>query len=138
MKECGTDKEVLGRRILLAEDTDSNYLLVKVILKEYTLVRVNNGLEAVELLRKIPFDLVLMDIRMPIMDGLEATIRIREYNKQIPIIAFTANAYDSDKIRAMNAGCNDFLSKPVKREELINLVISKLGEASIQNSTFLE
>lgn len=104
MKECGTDKEVLGRRILLAEDTDSNYLLVKVILKEYTLVRVNNGLEAVELLRKIPFDLVLMDIRMPIMDGLEATIRIREYNKQIPIIAFTANAYDSDKIRAMNAG----------------------------------
>lgn len=122
MERDETEKKLLGGRILVAEDNDFNFLLVKAIFKGYNLVRAINGAEAVELLRKFSFDFVLMDIRMPVMDGLEATKKIREYNKHIPIIAITANAYDSDKTRALDVGCNGFLAKPFKKEELFNLL----------------
>ena len=111
-------------RILIAEDNDSNYSLVKHILKEFQITRVVNGVEAVEKVRSDKFDIVLMDMKMPIMGGLEATRKIRELNPVIPIIALTANAFDTDRTSAMEAGCNAFLTKPLKKEQLLELFSS--------------
>lgn len=108
-------------RILVAEDNDSNYSLVHHMLKGYNLTRVENGVDAVERVRCEKFDLILMDLKMPVMDGLQATRKIREFNIEIPIIALTANAFDSDKTNALDAGCNAFLAKPIKRRQLLEL-----------------
>ncbi len=62
-----------------------------------------------------------MDLKMPVMGGLEATRKIREFNAEVPIVALTANAFDSDRVSAMDAGCNAFLAKPVKRKQLLDL-----------------
>ncbi len=62
-----------------------------------------------------------MDLKMPVMGGLEATRKIREFDTEIPIVALTANAFDSDRARAMEAGCNAFLTKPVKKKQLLEL-----------------
>lgn len=112
-------------KILVAEDNDSNYSLVRHILKDYNLIRVENGVEAIEKIRYEKFNLVLMDLKMPVMGGLEATRRIREFNTEIPIIALTANAFDSDRISAIDVGCNAFLAKPVKRKQLLELLTRK-------------
>jgi CheY-like chemotaxis protein len=102
------------KRILVAEDNDSNYMLMSYILKkDYEFFRAKNGQEAVEKALAEKPDLVLMDIKMPVMDGLEATRVIKAQVPDLPIIALTANAFDSDRVAAREAGCNDFLSKPV-------------------------
>ncbi|MDD3108176.1 MAG: response regulator [Alistipes sp.] len=102
------------KKILVAEDTDSNFLLVSIILrKEYQVVRAMNGCEAVTLFQSEKPDLILMDIKMPEMDGLTATREIRKLDTAIPIIALTANAFDSDKQKAIEAGCNDYMAKPI-------------------------
>lgn len=107
------------KKILIAEDTDSNFLLLSIILrKEYEIIRAYNGLEAVEMCRSELPDLILMDFKMPLMDGLQATREIRKFNKDIVVIALTANAYDSDREHAYDAGCNDYMSKPVAPNEL--------------------
>lgn len=112
-----------GPKVLVAEDNDSNFMLVNAILKRYAeITRAVNGLEAVNDMRKADYDLILMDIRMPIMDGLEATKEIRSFNADIPIVALTANAFDSDRERALAAGCNDFIAKPIRKSDLIDLV----------------
>ncbi len=109
--------------ILVAEDNDSNFLLVNAILKKYAnIVRAVNGMEAVNVVKNGNTDLILMDIRMPIMDGLEATMEIRKINPDIPIVALTANAFDSDRERALAAGCNDFIAKPIRKSDLLDLV----------------
>ena len=109
--------------VLVAEDNDSNFLLVNAILKKHAnVVRAVNGLEAVNAVKKGKNDLVLMDIRMPIMDGLEATMEIRKLDPEIPIVALTANAFDSDRERALSAGCNDFIAKPIHKSDLLELV----------------
>jgi len=115
----GSDRKL---KILVAEDNDSNFLLVRNILKDYDLLRVTNGVEAVEEIRNGKFDFVLMDLKMPVMDGLVATRKIREFNSGIPIVALTANAFDTDRASAMDAGCNAFLPKPVKRKQLFELL----------------
>ena len=69
------------------------------------------------------FDFVIMDMNMPIMGGLEATRKIREFNMNIPIVALTANAFDSDRVSALEAGCNAFLTKPVKKSQLLDLFV---------------
>lgn len=118
-----TDKKEI--KILVAEDNDSNYSLVKHILKDYDITRVSNGVEAVEKVRYGKFDFVLMDLKMPIMGGLEATRKIREFDRHIPIIALTANAFDSDRASAVDAGCSVFLAKPVKKGQLLELLSVK-------------
>jgi FOG: CheY-like receiver len=115
-------------RILVAEDIDFNYLLVKAILnKKYTLIRAKNGVEAVELYNTQSFDLILMDIKMPLMDGIEATKIIRKKDTKIPIIAVTAYAFDTDKTLAIEAGCNSYLVKPIDSELLIKEINSLLS-----------
>lgn len=100
--------------ILVAEDTESNFYLISTLLKkEYTLLWARTGLEAVNLYRLNHPVLILMDMRMPEMDGLEATRIIREQDPKIPIIALTAFAFDSDKSKSLKAGCNAYLSKPI-------------------------
>lgn len=116
------------KRILIAEDTDSNYLLLSIILrKEYEIVRAINGQEAVDMCRDNRPDLVLMDFKMPVMDGLEATRQIRAFDQELPIIALTANAYDSDREHAFEAGCNDYMSKPISAADLRELLTRYLG-----------
>ena len=103
-----------GRTILVAEDVESNFLLLKAIIgKTYNLLHAWNGKEAVELYEKSQPDLILMDIKMPEMDGLEATRIIRQSSQEIPIIALTAFAFADDRVKALGAGCNDYLTKPL-------------------------
>lgn len=105
------------KTILVAEDNESNYILMSYILKKkYNLVRAVNGKEAVKAAEQGGIDLILMDVKMPEMDGLEATRTIRSTNTEIPIIALTANAFDTDRDLALEAGCNEFLPKPVNSE----------------------
>lgn len=112
-------------KILIAEDNDSNYLLVRHILKDYNLTRALDGADAVWKARNESFDLILMDMKMPVMGGLEATRRIREFNAKVPIIALTANAFDSDKGSAIEAGCNAFLAKPLSKKQILEIFSTK-------------
>jgi CheY-like chemotaxis protein len=117
------------KTILVAEDNDSNYILMTYILKrDYQFQRAKNGVEAVEMVNSGNFDLVLMDIKMPLMDGLEATTKIKEAHPELPVIALTANAFDSDRQLAIKAGCDDFLSKPVNSEKCLSTIAKFIGK----------
>jgi CheY-like chemotaxis protein len=112
-------------KILIAEDNQLNQLLIKAILDkesiQYELAE--NGEQVLEKLNSTHFDLILMDIQMPIMDGVSATIEIRnKLHSRIPIIALTANASVSDEMKYKEVGMNDHLSKPFKREDLFNKI----------------
>lgn len=112
-------KSLQLRTLLVAEDVDSNFLLMNTVLgKKYKLIRARDGREAVDMYKENHPDLIFMDIKMPYMDGLEATRLIRGYSKDIPIIALTAFAFESDRERAIEAGCNDYLTKPVSQEAI--------------------
>jgi len=111
------------KKILIAEDNDSNYILMTYILKShYEYIRAKNGKEAVEMAESESPDLILMDLKMPVMDGLEATRQIKEQKPDMPIIALTANAFDSDRQMAIEAGCDDFMSKPVSAAKCLQLI----------------
>lgn len=120
-----------GKTILIAEDELNNYTLLENIIKPTNadVIWVKNGLEAVEACKlNSKIDLILMDIKMPEMNGLEATKRIRKTNKKIPIIAQTAFAMPNDEDNCLRAGCNDYMAKPLKVEEIlikINALINK-------------
>lgn len=110
-----------GRKtILVAEDIQSNYQLVSALLrKRFNLVHAANGQEAIEILHKRHVDLLLMDMKMPVMDGLTATAEIRKFNAELPIIALTAHVFENDRLTAMDAGCNEYLVKPIDRAKLM-------------------
>jgi len=117
------------KTVLIAEDNDSNYILMTYILRgSYSTVRACNGEEAIEMVGKGGIDLVLMDIKMPVMDGLEATRRIKSSHPDLPVIALTANVFDSDRDAAVAAGCDDFLAKPVDSELCLETIARYLGE----------
>ena len=117
------------KRILVAEDNDSNYLLMSFILKnKYEILRAVNGKDAVEKSTTAHPDLILIDMKMPMMDGIEATRLIKADHPELPIVAVTANAFDSDRQLALQAGCNDFLSKPVSSELCLNTIRKFIGE----------
>ena len=116
------------KRILVAEDNDSNWMLMTYVLKKsYAFSRAKNGQEAVDMALTEDFDLVLMDLKMPLMDGLEATRQIKAQRPALPVIALTANAFDSDRQMAFDAGCDDFLSKPVSAEKCLQLIARYIG-----------
>ena len=109
--------------ILVAEDEDSNYELVKIVLsKRYRLIRAKNGIEAVTYCEEENPDLVLMDIRMPDMNGLDATRIIKEVRHDLPVVALSAYAFDENIREAKAAGCDEFMPKPFRVEDLIDLV----------------
>lgn len=121
--------EMNQKTILVAEDEDSNYELVKIVLqKRYRLLRAHNGIEAVNLNEDEHPDLILMDIRMPEMNGLDATRIIKEINHDIPIIALSAYAYEENVREAKRAGCNEFMAKPFRVENLVDMVKKYLDD----------
>jgi PAS domain S-box-containing protein len=114
-----------GITVLIAEDDTSNFLYIEELFSEYnyTIIHAWDGVEAVELFNKhTNIELVLMDIKMPVMNGLEATKEIRKTNKEIPIIAQTAYAMADDKEKAIKSGCNDYISKPVSQDKLFEII----------------
>ena len=113
----------IKKKILVAEDEDSNYELVKIVLqKRYRLIRAHNGIEAVTLNEEEHPDLILMDIRMPGMNGLDATRIIKEVSGDTPVVALSAYAFEENIREAKQAGCNEFMAKPFKVENLIDMV----------------
>ncbi|GAB4310838.1 MAG: hypothetical protein Kow00127_00550 [Bacteroidales bacterium] len=123
-------------RILLAEDNEANQFLIKAITKQsdWDIVVVDDGEKAIEAYRNDEFDIILMDVQMPVMNGYEATKEIRRMEQQkgthIPIIALTAYAMKSDREQCIEAGMDDYLSKPFKRQEFLQKIeenINKFG-----------
>jgi len=113
------------REILIAEDEDSNFQLLDLMLRKsrVKVLRAYNGKEAVEFIRGgKDFDLVLMDVRMPVMNGYEATAAIKVINPNIPVVAQTAFALSGDREISLDSGCDDYLSKPIKSDELYRIM----------------
>jgi CheY-like chemotaxis protein/HPt (histidine-containing phosphotransfer) domain-containing protein len=124
-----------GKRILVTDDNEMNRLVATTLLKNYGAVvdEAQNGIEAIEKLKTQSFDLVLMDVQMPVMDGIEATRLIREnINKNLPIIALTALALQSDESKFFKAGMNDYLSKPFQENQLIAVTAKWLNKSVIE------
>lgn len=113
-------------RILLAEDNSINALVLTKILEKmgHSVIAVTNGIDAVEAVRKEPFDLILLDLHMPIMNGIEAMKMLRDEHQEKcpPIIAVTANALKGDRENCLAAGMDEYISKPVKREVIVKML----------------
>ncbi len=111
--------------ILIAEDVESNFLYLKAVLSKLnaTIFWAKNGIEAVELCDgKDNIDLVLMDLQMPEMNGYEATKILKNKYPELPIIAQTAFAMSDDREKALCAGCDDYLAKPIRSKDLLTIV----------------
>ena len=123
-------KDWLDFTILIAEDNFTCYLYLEFLLKD-KVKRIDhavNGEEALELALKKNYDLILMDIKLPVMDGIEATKRIKQQFPDIPVIAQTAYVTPSAKTETLQAGCDDYIAKPIKKAlllETINRVMNK-------------
>jgi CheY-like chemotaxis protein len=118
--------------VLIAEDEEINYLYVSEILKSsgIKVIRALNGQEALDVYTQNPTDLILMDIKMPVMDGITATKKLRDMGVKVPIIALTAYAMNEDRTEAINAGCNEYLTKPFHKSNLLELVSYYLNEVT--------
>lgn len=116
------------KTILIVEDTELNIdLLVQILEDDYQLLIARDGMEGVNLaLQKHP-DLVLMDISLPVMDGYEATRRIRQLEKDLPILGLSAHAMRGDGDKAVAAGCNAYLTKPIDEDLLLEKIKEFLG-----------
>jgi PAS domain S-box-containing protein len=117
-------------KILIVEDDDVSEVLMAISINEFgtEILNARTGVEAIEVCKRNPdIDLVLMDIRMPQMGGYEATRLIREFNKEVVIIAQTAYGLAGDKEKAIEAGCNDYISKPINKDELQTLMLKYFG-----------
>ncbi len=122
-----------GKRILVVEDISINHMLIDRILRKTRaqVLWAMDGEKAVEMVKEDEnIDLVLMDIRMPVMDGYEATRKIREIRMDIPIIAQTAYVLEDEKDKVLNVGCNDLITKPLRRESLLEKVHIYLGNGN--------
>ncbi len=118
------------KTILIAEDDDANYKFLEIIMvmAGYNVVWAENGVIAVDICRNHDISLVLMDIRMPWMDGLEATKIIRSFKPSLPVIAQTAYALAGDHETARKAGCNRFITKPIDRRTMLSIIEELLND----------
>ncbi|MEI6143280.1 MAG: response regulator, partial [Mariniphaga sp.] len=117
--------QIKNLKILIAEDEETSDLLLTAMLKEISreVIHARTGGETVDACRNNPdLDLILMDIRMPGLNGYDATRQIRKFNKEIIIIAQTAYALSGDRQKAIDTGCNEYLSKPIDKDELLRLM----------------
>jgi CheY-like chemotaxis protein len=109
---------------LIAEDDDSNFLVLETIIRKHfniDVIRAYNGLDAVDYCKSNPIpDLVLMDIKMPVMDGFEATSIIKMQFPNLPIIAVTAYGLSGDEFKSIESGCDDYISKPINTKILLS------------------
>ena len=126
-----------GKKILITDDNEMNRLVATTILNSYGVIteEAKNGKEAIEKIWEVEFDLVLMDMQMPVMDGVEATYIIRNtISKSLPVIALTAFAIKGDDVKFLEAGMNDYLSKPFEEMQLLRIVTQWLrkGEEKVQ------
>ena len=116
------------KTVLVVEDEESNYELVRIVLQmRYNLLRAHNGIEAVMMNEEEHPDLILMDVRMPEMDGLDATRIIKEVNSKVPIIILSAFAFPENIRKAKAAGCDEFMAKPFNVEDLIEKIEHFIG-----------
>lgn len=119
------------KTILIAEDEIINYRLLYIMLSKTgaAILHAANGLKTLEIFNETPqIDLILLDVKMPEMDGYEVTCEIRKKNKIVPIIAQTAYAVDEEKERLIKAGCNAFITKPINKNELFSIINYYLEE----------
>ena len=119
-----------GKRILLVEDNEINRLLANTILTQYgaDITEAANGDIAINILGDNSFDLILMDVQMPVKGGIETTMYIRSHiDTSIPIIALTANAFKSEEVKCLQAGMNDFITKPFDEHKIVSVVTQWLG-----------
>lgn len=125
-KAISKNYSIAGKNILLAEDNELNMEIAEFILTNAgaNVIKANNGKEAVEIVekQKDSIDIILMDVMMPVMDGLQATWKIRQLGVQTPIVAMTANAFVEDKMKAKEAGMDDYVSKPLNSSLLIETI----------------
>lgn len=129
-KENPTDSKA-GLNILIAEDEEYNYLFLSEVLSDYqvNLTRAYNGKMAVDICAKdATIQLVLMDIRMPVMDGYQATQLIKQQHPHLPVIAQTAYAMEADRSRALEGGFDDYLSKPLRKADLLKIIVQYAPE----------
>lgn len=120
------DPEISGLKILIAEDDEASEKLIKIMFKKFAkeILIARNGIDAVEICKKNPdIDLILMDIQMPKLDGYKATRQIRNFNKEVVIIAQSAYALMGDKEKIIAAGCNDHVLKPINKDELLEIIL---------------
>ncbi|MFC1733899.1 ATP-binding protein, partial [candidate division KSB1 bacterium] len=121
-----------GKVILVAEDIDINYLFIEKALQKtnVSMMWAQDGQQAVDICSKNKIDLVLMDIRMPLMDGYEATRQIKKIRNDLPVIAQTAHALSEEKVRSLQAGCDDYIAKPIKLKSLYTIISKYLSNNS--------
>lgn len=110
--------------ILVAEDVESNFLFLEEVIRKTgaEVLWAKNGQEAIDLFNTNKIDLILMDIQMPKMNGFEATKIIKKLNPNIPIISQTAYAMSEDRVKSLDAGCDDYISKPIPSQKLLDLL----------------
>jgi len=124
-RATSADNQFKKLKILIAEDDETSEMLITIDVDKYgkEIIKAKNGFEAIEVCRNNPdIDLILMDIQMPVMNGYDATRQIRQFNKDVIIIAQTAFGLSGDREKAIAAGCNNYISKPINKNELLSLI----------------
>jgi CheY-like chemotaxis protein/HPt (histidine-containing phosphotransfer) domain-containing protein len=127
-----------GVNVLLVDDGDTNRRLIQILLSRHgaNVVTAENGKIAIEKASKQSFDIVLMDMQMPVMDGYAATTKLRESGFNRPIVALTAHAMKGDLERCEHAGCSGYLSKPIDVDGLLRLIVETVGHSTGLNRDF--
>ncbi|MFW5831136.1 MAG: response regulator, partial [Prolixibacteraceae bacterium] len=123
--ETKSSQNLAGKTVLIAEDDEINYLFMEAVLgsAQCKLLHASNGKEAIKIFSENPnVDLIIMDLKMPVMNGIDATMKIKAMDNSVPIVAHSAYVLNNEREQSLAAGCVDYLPKPVKKEELLSTV----------------
>jgi len=123
--DTASDITLKKLKVLIVEDDETSQILISIIVKSFCreILIAETGIEAIEIYHNNPdIDLILMDIQMPEINGYEATQQVRKFNKEVVIIAQSAYGLSNEREKSLDAGCNDYIAKPIKREELLKLI----------------